>query len=106
MRRMKHLFIAALLLLAACTDLGRGSRTLQQLTPGTIEDVEPVELRDPAPADGEDVEDNDEAPQYGDRLIVRLNDGRTIYMVYTGPRHFHSGQVVRVHLSDNAIFVL
>jgi hypothetical protein len=104
MRGMRHILIAALLLVAACTDMGRGQRALRGLAPGTIESVEPVELGNPAPAKDED--DDDAPPEYGDRLVVRLKDGRTVYMVYTGPRHFHEGQVVRVHISDGAIFLL
>jgi hypothetical protein len=77
---------------------------LNQLSPGTIESVAPVELGDPAaPADG----GNDDAdPSYGDRVVVRLDDGRTVYLVYTGPRHFEAGQPVRVHVGDSAVFIL
>jgi hypothetical protein len=107
MRRMKHFLIAALLLLAACTNARHSPPgALQGISPGTIESVEPVELRDPAPAQPEDGGDDDAAPEYGDRLIVRLNDGRTVYLVYTGPRHFHNGQVVRVHVSNSSIFIV
>ena len=105
MRRMKYLLFAVIVLLSACSELRRSPAELQHVSPGTIESVEPVELGDPAPATPEDGDD-DAAPQFGDRLAVRLNDGRTVYLVYTGPRRFRAGQVVRVHLSDSAIFVL
>ena len=101
---MKHLLIAALLLLAACTDLRRGTQHLDGVMPGTIENVQPVELPDPAaqPDDGDD----EGTPEYGDRVVVRLKDGRTVYLVYTGPRRFHAGQAVRVHVSDSSIFIV
>jgi len=25
-----------------------------------------------------------------------------MFLVYTGPRHFHAGQVVRMHVTDSA----
>ena len=106
MRRMKLLLIAALLLLAACTDARRAPQPVDGLTPGTIEHVEPVELPDAAPAQPEDGDDDDAAPAYGDQLVVRLKDGRTVYLVYTGPRHFRAGQVVRVRVSDSSIFIV
>ena len=104
MRRMKYFLIAVSLFLAACSASQQSPAALQQVSPGTIESIEPVELGNPAaPADdGED----DAEPTFGDRLVVRLEDGRTVFLVYTGPRHFHAGQVVRVHLSDSAIFIL
>jgi len=56
----------------------------------------------PSPDEG-----NDEAePSYGDRLVVRLQDGRTVFLVYTGPRHFHAGRWCRMHVTDSAIFIL
>lgn len=104
MRRMKHLLIAALLLLAACTDFRRVALPFDGVIPGTIEDVEPVELPDPAaqPDNGDD----DGMPGHGDRVVVRLKDGRTVYLVYTGPRRFHAGQGVRVRVTDSSIFIV
>src|SRR2546422_764674 len=32
--------------------------------------------------------------------------GRTVYLVYTGPRQFQAGQPVRVHVSDGGVFIL
>ena len=103
MRRMKYFLIAVSLFLAACTQT-HAPGALNQLTPGVIENVQPVELGDPAaPVD----EPNDDAqPSYGDRIIVRLDDGRTVYLVYTGPRQFQAGQPVRVHVSDAGVFIL
>jgi hypothetical protein len=100
---MKYFLIAISLVLAACSQV-REPGELQQLSPGTIESVEAVELADPmAPS----AEGNDDAePSYADRVVVRLKDGRTVYLVYTGPRHFHTGQVVRMHVSDSSIFIL
>jgi hypothetical protein len=103
MRSMKYLLLAVSLLLAACTQT-HAPGALNQLSPGVIEDVQPVELGDPAPP--EDEPDDDAEPTYGDRLVVRLDDGRTVYLVYTGPRHFEAGEAVRVHLSDAGVFVL
>jgi hypothetical protein len=103
MRCMKYFLIAVLLSLAACSASQRSPGVVQQTSPGTIESVESAELGDPAPPD----ERNDEAePSYGERLAVRLQDGRTVFLVYTGPRHFHAGQVVRMHVTDSAIFIL
>ena len=103
MHRMKYFLIAVSLFLAACTQT-HAPGALNQLTPGVIEDVQPVELGDPAaPAD----EPKDDAePSYGDRVVVRLDDGRTVYLVYTGPRQFQAGQPVRVHVSDAGVFIL
>lgn len=104
MRRMKYFLIAVLLSLAACSASQQSVSALPQVSPGTIESVEPAELGDPAvsPDDGND----DAEPSYGERLAVRLQDGRTVFLVYTGPRHFHAGQVVRVHVTDSAIFIV
>jgi len=104
MRRMKHLLIATLLLVAACTDFRRAAQPFDGVMPGTIENVEPVELPDPAaePDNGDD----DGTPEHGDRVVVRLKDGRTVYLVYTGPRRFHAGQAVRVHVSDSSVFIV
>jgi hypothetical protein len=101
---MKHLLLAALLLFAACTDIGRTPQRFDGVMPGTIENVEPVELPDPAaqPDDGDD----EGTPEYGDRVVVRLDDGRTVYLVYTGPRRFHTGQVVRVRVTDSSVFIV
>ena len=92
MRRMKYFLIAVSLFLAACSASQQSPAALQQVSPGTIESIEPVELGNPAaPADdGED----DAEPTFGDRLVVRLEDGRTVFLVYTGPRHFHAGQAL------------
>ena len=106
MRRMKHLLFASLLFLAACTNGPRAPHTLEGLVPGTIENVAPVELRAPPAEQSEDDDGDDPAPEFGDRLIVRLNDGRTVYLVYNGPRHFHAGQVVRVRVTDSSIFIV
>jgi hypothetical protein len=104
LRCMKYLLIAAVLFLAACSASQRSASALPQVSPATIESVEPAELGDPATSPDEG---NDEAqPSYGDRLVVRLQDGRTVFLVYTGPRHFHAGQVVRMHVTDSAIFIL
>ena len=103
MRGMKYFLLAVSLFLAACTQT-HAPGALNQLTPGVIEDVRPVELGDPAaPVD----EPRDDAePTYGDRVVVRLDDGRTVYLVYTGPRQFQAGQPVRVHVSDAGVFIL
>lgn len=104
LRCMKYFLIAISLVLAACSQVREPSE-LQQLSPGTIESVEPVELADPMAPPAEERNDDAE-PSYADRVVVRLNDGRTVYLVYTGPRHFHTGQVVRMHVSDSSIFIL
>ena len=101
---MKHLLIAVLLLLAACSDVRRATQPLDGVMPGTIENVQPVELPDPAAQP--DHGDDEGTPDYGDRVVVRLKDGRTVYLVYTGPRRFHAGQAVRVHVSDSSIFIV
>jgi hypothetical protein len=97
---MRHLRIALLLLIAACT----APQPFDGVMPGTIENVEPFEL--PHPAAQPDEGDDDGPPQYGDRVVVRLNDGRTVYLVYTGPRRLHAGQAVRVRVSDSSIFIV
>jgi hypothetical protein len=105
MHGMKHFLVATLLtLVAACSDLHRSPGEPQPVVPGTIESTAPVERAIPVaePDDGDD----DPAPVFGDRLVVRLNDGRTVFLVNTGPRHFHTGQVVRVYVSDSSIFIL
>jgi hypothetical protein len=106
MRRMKRFLIAVVLLLAACTGTRHAPHAVDGLVPGTIENIEPVELRAPSAEQSEDDDGDDPAPEYGDRLIVRLNDGRTVYLVYNGPRHFHAGQVVRVRVTDSSIFIV
>ena len=39
------------------------------------------------------------------RVLVGAN-GRTVYLVYTGPRQFQAGEPVRVHVSDAGVFIL
>ncbi len=102
---MKYFLIAVSLLLAACSDSLRSPGALEQLSPGVIESVAPVELGNPAPAQP-DKGDDDADPSYGDRVVVRLDDGRTVYLVYSGPRQFRAGEPVRVHVSDVGVFIL
>lgn len=103
MRGMKTFLLAASLLLAACTQTNAPGE-LHRLLPGVIENVQPVELGNPAaPADAPS---DDAEPAYGDRLVVRLDDGRTVYLIYTGPRRFEPGQPVRVRVSDAGVFIL
>jgi hypothetical protein len=97
---MKYFLIAGVLLAAACSDMRSAPGALQELSPGTIESVQPV---DAAPSEPERYEAE---PASGEQLVVRLNDGRTVYLVYSGPRQFRAGQAVRVHLSDSSIFLL
>jgi len=101
---MKSLAISLLLLtLVACSG-PRASRTDQGLSPGVIESVQPIDLSNPAapPEDGDD----DPDPMPADSLVVRLDDGRTIYMTYTGPRRFEPGEAVRVRIDAATVFIL
>ena len=89
--------------LVACSG-PRASHTSQGLAPGIVESVEPIDLSNPAaPADDGD---DDPEPVPGDRLVVQLDDGRTIYMIYNGPRHFEAGEPVRVRIDDATVFIL
>jgi len=101
---MKAFLVAALLLLAACSDWP-GPHAERDLSPGLIESVEQVELGVPPEVDpGRDEDDAD--TQLGSQLVVRLDDGRTVILVYTGARSFAAGQRVRVHVSDLGAFVM
>src|SRR6266849_1681527 len=97
---MKSCLIATLLLVVtACSD-GLGlPPAVNELSPGVVESVEPVELGNPAPANPDDGVDDAE-PRFGDQVVVRLEDGRTVILVHTGERRFQAGQRVRVHVSD------
>ena len=92
---------ALVLVLTACSN---SQRSPNELAPGMVEDVQSLEVGDPAAP--EDAPQDDRQPEYADRLIVRLKDGRTVYLVYNGPRHFEPGQPVRVHITDTGIFLL
>ena len=103
MAPMKNFLLAASLLLAACSQT-HAPGALNQLSPGVIENVEPVELGNPAAPADEPADDAE--PAYGDRVVVRLDDGRTVYLIYTGPRRFEPGQPVRVRVGDAGVFIL
>ena len=103
--RMKAFLIATLLLVTACSDGLDSSPAVHDLSPGIVESVEQVELGTPAPADP-DVGDDYAEPRFGDQIVVRLEDGRAVILVYTGERHFQAGQRVRVHVSDLGVFLL
>ncbi len=103
---MKSFLIATLLLVVtACSDRLGSPPAIRDLSPGVVESVEPVELGNPAPADPDDGDDDAE-PRFGDQIVVRLEDGRTVILAYTGERRFQAGQRVRVHVSDLGVFLL
>jgi hypothetical protein len=109
MRGMKTFLIALLLVFVAACSYPTQSRVRPQpLTSGVIESVEPVETANPAAPAPEETEDDDEdaSALYGERVIVRLDDGRFVYVLYTGPRQFHAGQPVRVGVGEWGAFIL
>ena len=105
---MKSALAAAVLcLLAACSNPASSPSTA--LTSGVVEHVEPVELRSlsaPPDENGRDEDEDDSDRRYGDRVIVRLDDGRSVYVLYTGPRRLHVGEAVRVGLGESSAFIL
>jgi hypothetical protein len=100
---MKALVITALLLVVACSD-GPGSPPADDdLSPGIVERVAQIELGSPVRGNA-DSETDDPEPRFGKQIVVRLDDGRTVILVYTGARRFQAGQRVRVHVSDLSAF--
>src|SRR5260370_37692980 len=102
---MKSFLVAALLLVTACSNGPGSPAAVHELSPGVVESVKPVELGNPAPSDPDDGDDDAE-PRFGDQIVVRLEDGRTVILAYTGERRFQAGQRGRVHVSDLAVFLL
>ena len=68
--------------------------SVQQVEPDSPSDLDPK--RDP-----EELE-----PPLRTQLVVRLKDGRTLFVTYGGKRQFEAGEHVRVHIDDNSAFVL
>jgi len=102
---MRALLIAALLLLGACSGgLGPG-QAAQNLLPGVVESVAQLEP-DSAPEPDPQRDQDDLAAPSGTELVVRLDDGRTVMLTYSGPRRFEAGQRVRVHLDERSAFVM
>jgi hypothetical protein len=110
MLRMKSALLAVLvsLMLAACSDSLRSpDRSRGAVAPGTIEQVDPVELRSLSVPDEDELSSADDPERrYGDRLVVRLDDGRHVYLIYTGPRQFLPGQSVYVRVGKSGAFIL
>jgi hypothetical protein len=96
---MRALFVIALL-------LGLSSAQAQQsLVPGVVESVQQVEPDGPGDVDPKkDPEDLD--PPLRTQLVVRLKDGRTLFVTYGGKRQFEAGERVRVHIDDRSAIVL
>ena len=102
---MRALLIAALLLLGACSGGLAPGQAAQNLLPGVVESVAQVEP-DSAPEPDPQRDQDDLAAPSGTELVVRLDDGRTVVLSYTGPRNFAAGQRVRVHLDERSAFVM
>ena len=102
---MAALVVAELLLVAACSDSLGSLPADRGLSPGIVESVERVELGSPIQA-SRDADKEEPDQRFGNQIVVRLDDGRTVILVYTGVRRFQAGQRVRVHVSDRAAFVL
>jgi hypothetical protein len=95
---MKILLAALALSLAACS----GSN----LSSGIVEQAQQVEL-DSTPPNADPEKDEDDADaRYATQLVVRLDDGRTVTLTYSGVRRFEAGQPVRVHVSETGAFVM
>ncbi len=103
--RMKALVVAMLLLAVACSDNLGSPPVDHDLSLGIVESVEKVELRSPilASVDGDKAEPD---PRFGHYIVVQLDDGRTVILVYTGVRRFQAGQRVRVHVNDVGPFMM
>jgi hypothetical protein len=105
MAQMKFLAIAAALSLAACySDVG-APHADPELSSGVVETVQQVPLGSPPDPEAEKDEDDLQA-RIATQLVVRLDDGRTVILAYTGERRFEEGQRVRVHLNERGAFVL
>ncbi len=102
---MKAFLIATLLLVAACSDGLGPSQAERDLSLGIVESVEQVELGNPLGADTDGDEDDQDA-RFASQIVVRLDDGRSVILVYTGVRRFQAGQQVRVHVSDRGAFMM
>ncbi len=102
---MKALVVAALLLVAACSDSLGSFPADRDLSPGIVESVERVELGSPIQA-SRDADSDEPDQRFGNQIVVRLDDGGTVILVYTGARRFQAGQRVRVHVSDLGAFIM
>ncbi|MEA3193759.1 MAG: hypothetical protein QOD26_2092 [Betaproteobacteria bacterium] len=105
---MKTLLIVAVLELSLAACSGGPGRTPAdgEVSSGVVERAQQVELLSPAETDRQDGEEDLDDARFATQLVVRLNDGRTVTIVYSGPRHFEAGQRVRVHADEKAAFVL
>jgi hypothetical protein len=91
--------MAALLLVLA------PAQAEQRLVPGRVESVQQVEPDGPAEVDPKrDPEELD--PPLRTQLVVRLDDGRRLFVTYSGKRQFAGGERVRVHIDERSAFVL
>jgi len=95
---MKILLAAAVLSLAACSG--------GNLSSGIVERAQQVELDSSAPNPDLAKDEDDGDARYGTQLVVRLDDGRTVSLTYSGVRRFEPGQPVRVHVSGSGAFVM
>ncbi len=100
----RALAVAALLLVAACSDSSGSPPAEHNLWPGIVERVEQVELASPIHASDSGRDEPD--PRLANKIAVRLDDGRTVVLLYTGARRFQAGQRVRVHVSDLGAFMM
>ncbi len=107
---MKTLLIVAVLELSLAACSGGPGRTPAngEVSQGVVERAQEVELISPAEAaaDKDVYEDGQDAPRFATQLEVRLDDGRTVILTYSGPRRFEAGQRVRVHVDEKAAFVV
>jgi len=110
---MKKIFVAmlAVLALGSCSPLCKSSEEHRaearavagDIVKGTVRsigEVVPIEESEP-PAHEED-------PLQEERrqIVVRLDDGSEVTIVYAGPRELAPGERVRVYLGEGASFLL
>jgi hypothetical protein len=113
---MNRILIAVLaaLALGSCVPLGFCSAENRSdaraaagdIVPGTVRSVlaapEPEEPWEHTHLSYED--SLDEAPR--EQVVVRLDDGSEVRLLYAGPRHIEPGERVRVYLGKGAWFLL
>jgi outer membrane lipoprotein SlyB len=90
---VKRILLTASLVAVALAGCANG---LDGTTRGTVESVEVVRLE----RDIHAYEELRIQPDLGDRLLIRLDDGRAITVTLSGTQRFHAGERVRV-LSDS-----
>jgi hypothetical protein len=113
---MNRILIAvlAVLALSSCVPLGFCSAenrsdaraAVGDIVPGTVRSVlaapEPEEPWEHTHLSYEDP--LDDSPR--EQVVVRLDDGSEVTLLYAGPRHIEAGQRVRVYVGEGGSFLL